>query len=204
MTDFELRVMKRKKVIIYIPGLGDSKSRGQELALKLFRLFGIKPYYFAIGWADKDTFEIKFDELLSLVDELYKNEYTVNILAASAGASAALNIFAERRKEINSVSLICGKVNNLDKIGKEYYEKNPNFKDSVDLLPRSLAKLNLEDRAKILSIRPVRDSVVPPKDTIIDGAKNLQSFTFGHSTTIAHYLTVGIPRIVWWIRKNNS
>jgi hypothetical protein len=192
-----------KNVVIYIPGLGDEKPRGQKLALNLLRIFRIKPYYFAIGWADKDTFDTKLNELLSLVNELHEEGYKINILAASAGASAALNLFAERRKEISSLSLICGKVNNLDKIGKEYYEKNPNFKDSVEMLPKSLAKLNLEDRAKIMSIRPVRDSVVPPKDTIIKGAKNLQSFTFGHSSTIAHYLTVGLPRIIWWIRKKS-
>ncbi len=193
-----------KKVVIYIPGLGDEKPRGQKLALNLFKIFRIKPYYFAIGWADNNTFDTKLNELLSLVDELHEEGCKINVLAASAGASTALNLFAERRKEISSLSLICGKVNNLDKIGKEYYEKNPNFKDSVEMLPKSLAKLNLEDRAKIMSIRPVKDSVVPPKDTIIEGAKNLQSFTFGHSSTIAHYLTVGLPRIFWWIRKNSS
>lgn len=71
------------------------------------------------------------------------------------------------------------------------------------MLEESLAKLNKNSRAKILSIRPQRDSVVPPKDTIIEGAKNLKSFTFGHSSTIAHYLTVGLPRIVWWIKRNS-
>ena len=193
----------KRNVVIYIPGLGDDKPRGQKLALNLLKIFKIKPYYFAIGWADQNTFDAKLEHLLSLVDKLHENGHKINILAASAGASAALNLFAERRKEISSISLICGKVNNLDKIGKEYYEKNPNFKDSVELLPRSLAKLNLEDRAKIMSIRPVRDPVVPPKDTIIEGAKNIQSFTFGHLSTIAHYLTVGLPRIIWWIKKNS-
>ena len=193
----------KKNVVIYIPGLGDDKPRGQKLALNLFKIFRIKPYYFAISWAENTTFESRFNELLSLVDELNSDKKTVNILAASAGASAALNVFAKRSKEISSVNLICGKVNNLDKIGKEYYIKNPNFKDSVEMLPASLAKLNLEDRAKIMSIRPIRDSVVPPKDTIIEGAKNLQSYTFGHSTIIAHYLTIGLPRIIWWIKKND-
>lgn len=194
--------MSKNIHVIYIPGLGDGKPRGQNLAIKLFRLFGIKAHYFTFGWANSDTFEDKLSKLLILIDELHNKGAKVHLFAASAGASAALNAFSKRQAEISSVSLVCGKVGNLNGINPSYFKKNPNFGTSIKMLTLGLSSLKEADRAKIMSIRPLRDSVVPPKDTIIEGAKNIKSFTFGHSTTIAHYLTVGLPRIVWWIRKN--
>jgi hypothetical protein len=194
--------MKKKAVVIYIPGLGDERSRGQDLALNLFRPFRIKGYYFPVGWKNDGSYPTKLKELDSLIAKLYKNS-SVHLFAASAGASAAINSYSRNLDKVSSVSLVCGKIQNIDKIHPDYYAKNPNFKLSVDMLNGSLAKLNKNSKAKILSIRPQSDSVVPPKDTIIEGAKNLKSFTFGHSSTIAHYLTVGLPRIVWWIKKNS-
>ena len=195
--------MKKKKAVIYIPGLGDEKPRGQKLALNLFKIFGIKPYYFAVGWKNSGTYQSRMNELDELITNLYKTR-SVNLFAASAGASAAINTYARNLDKISSVSLVCGKINNIDKISSSYYSVNPNFKESVSNLKNSLAKLNSNSRNKILSIRPQNDPVVPPKDTIIKGAKNLQSFTYGHTPTIVHYLTIGLPRIVWWIKKNSK
>jgi pimeloyl-ACP methyl ester carboxylesterase len=194
--------MKKKTAVIYIPGLGDEKSRGQDIALHLFRIFGIKGYYFPIGWKNSGDYEVKLKELDGLIAELYKKS-SVHLFAASAGASAAINSYSRNLDKVSSVSLVCGKIQNINKIHPDYYTKNPNFKLSVYILEESLSKLNANSRARILSIRPKKDLVVPPKDTIIEGAKNLQSFTFGHTPTIAHYLTVGLPRIVWWIKKNS-
>lgn len=196
--------MSKKIAAIYIPGIGDQKTRGQDKAIQLLRLFGIKPYYFAFGWADgSKDFNNRLDELLKEIDSLNSRGYKVSLVAASAGASGALNVFAKRKDIINSVSLICGKVHNLESIGSAYLQRNPKFADNIKLLPESMGRLDTKDGRRIMSIRPVRDGVVPPEDTIIDGARNIQSFTFGHSTTIAHYLTVGLPRIAWWIRKNS-
>lgn len=195
--------MSEKAAVIYIPGLGDEKPRGQKLALNLFRLAGIKPNYFAFGWKSSGNYNKRLRDLDSLIEELSKT-HSVHLFAASAGASAAINSFAQNLDKVSSVSLVCGKIQNIDKVNSSYYAQNPNFKDSVDIQGASLRKLNDNSRAKILSIRPQRDSIVPPKDTIIEGAKNLQSFTFGHTATIVHYLTVGLPRIIWWIKKNSK
>ena len=195
----------RKIAAIYIPGLGDEKTSGQDKVPLLLSLFGIKGHYFPFGWADgTEEFETKLNGLLELIDELTERGYKVSLIAASAGASGALNAFAKRRDQIRSLSLICGKVNNLDAIHPSYYSKNPKFKSSVELLPLSLKKLKLEERGRILSIRPSMDPVVPPKDTIVEGARNLKSFMMGHSTSIAFHLTIGLPRIAWWIRKNSQ
>ncbi|MDQ5913884.1 MAG: hypothetical protein QG623_503 [Patescibacteria group bacterium] len=202
MYDLVLNMSKNIHVI-YIPGLGDEKPRGQKLALNLFKLIGIKSNYFAIGWKDLGTYQIRVEELDELITKIYKT-HSVHLFAASAGASAAINSYARNLDKISSVSLVCGKIQNIGKIHQDYYNKNPNFKASVGMLEESLDKLNGKSRARILSIRPQKDPVVPPKDTIIEGAYNLQSFTIGHTPTIAHYLTIGLPRIIWWIKKNSK
>ncbi len=195
--------MKKKAVVIYIPGLGDDKTRGQDLAIKLFGIFGIKSEYFAIGWKDSGTYEVKLRELDEMIYKYYQKNSSVHLFAVSAGASAALNSFARNLDKISSLSLVCGKIQNISKIHPSYYSRNPNFGESVALLEDSLTKLSAKSRGNILSIRPKVDPVVPPKDTIIEGANNYQSFTIGHTPTIVHYLTIGLPRIAKWIRKNS-
>jgi hypothetical protein len=41
------------KAVIYIPGLGDRRKFGQNQIIKLWRVFGISPYYFPINWYKK-------------------------------------------------------------------------------------------------------------------------------------------------------
>ncbi len=164
--------MKKKITVIYIPGLGDEKSRGQDLALNLFRPFGIKGYYFPIGWKSSGDYEAKLRELDELITELYKSS-SVHLFAASAGASAAINSYSRNLDKVSSVSLVCGKIRNIDKIHPDYYAKNPNFKLSVEMLAESLTKLNQNSRAKILSVRIVRSSILVKPIIAID-ALNFQ------------------------------
>lgn len=195
--------MKKKNAVVYIPGLGDEKSRGQKMALNLFRLARIRPTYFPIGWKDSGTYETKLEELDDLIAKLYK-KHSVHLFAVSAGASTAINSYVRNLDKISSISLVCGKIQNINKIHSSYYNENPNFEVSVKMLEDSLRKLNTSSRARILSIRPQIDPVVPPRDTIIKGAKNLKSFAFGHTPTIVYYLTIGLPRIIWLIKKNSK
>jgi pimeloyl-ACP methyl ester carboxylesterase len=196
--------MNKKIAAIYIPGLGDSRARGQDKLPLLLKIFKVKGFYFPFGWDHRTaSFEAKLNELSRLIGSLTKDGYSVSLIVASAGASAALNAFAKNKDQIKSLSLICGKVNNLGAIHAIYYSKNPKFKESVEMLPLSLKKLDSKDRARILSIRPMIDPVVSPKDTLVKGAKNFRSFSIGHSSSIAYHLTIGLLRIVQWIKKNS-
>ncbi len=193
--------MLKKISLIYIPGLGDDKSRGQDKVIQLFRLWGMRVTYFPVNWGYPGDFESRFNELLVKIDQLSANGRTVALIGASAGASAVLNAFAARKEKVARVVLICGKVDHLDHINASYYSQNPRFKGSVDLLGKSLDNLDQDNRRKILSLRPYVDPVVPPADTIIGGATNKRVLSIGHSTTIAYCLTVGMFRIASWIRK---
>ena len=95
--------------VIYVTGLGDDRSYGQITILKSWRLWGLKPHYFPFKWADKEPFEPKFQRLLAKIDDLSTDGNYVSLVGVSAGASAVLNAYAER-KNLTGVVCICGKI----------------------------------------------------------------------------------------------
>lgn len=168
-----------KHHVIYLPGLGDSKTHGQDDAIKRWEKYGLETHFFPLGWADKESFEPKFKRLLSKIDELLKTGDKVSLVGVSAGASAALNAYA-LRSSLSSVVLICGKVNDPQSIGESVYLENPAFKQSVFAVKDSLAQLNPAQIKRIMSIHPLRDQSVPVPDTIIKGALEKTVPVIGH------------------------
>lgn len=176
------------KIAIYVPGLGDNHTYGQPTALLLWRLFGVKAIYFPLIWNDKESYDSKNERLLNKIDELINAGNDVSLVGVSAGASAALNAFSAR-PTVSSVICICGKINNPKTISRRVFEKNPAFERSLLQLETNLKKLSLAQRAKILSIHPIEDKVVPIKDTLIPGAHEMQINTRGHVFSIFYCVT---------------
>jgi len=148
-----------------------------------WRLFGVEVHYLALGWHSDEPFDKKLEKLLALADELHTKHGSVSMVGVSAGATAVLNAFVQKR-DIVKVVCICGKINNPQTVGVKTYEYNPPFKESVYLLQKNLPKLGPSDRQRIMSTHPLQDPVVPPADTIIDGAYELAVPTKGHSFSI--------------------
>jgi hypothetical protein len=178
---------KMARHVIYVPGLGDHRTYGQPIILKWWRLFGVKAHYHAIGWQSDEPFDMKLSRLVGLVDSLYEKYGSVSMVGVSAGASAVLNAFAER-KNISSIVCICGKINNPQAVGKIVYDKNPPFKTSLALLQKNLTRLSNPERSRIMSIHPLDDKTVPPKDTLIKGALEITIPTKGHIFSIYYSL----------------
>jgi hypothetical protein len=109
--------------VIYIPGLGDERPFGRTFIFKLWRLFGLKVYYFPLGWADKELFGPKFKRLLTKIDELTE-QGQLSLVGESAGASAGINANAVR-KNLKNVVLIGGKINNPQTVNPVRYQQNP-------------------------------------------------------------------------------
>jgi hypothetical protein len=186
--------------IIYVPGLGDPRYRLQGWSIKLWRLYGVRAHYFPLIWGDGQAFELKFHRLLDKIDELSEQGHAISLAGISAGASAALNAYAERKGKISGVVCICGKINNPQTMYPSVFRKNPAFKDSLMRLPRSLQLLNSRNRARIMSIHPLSDHIVPPPDTIIPGAKEKTVFSAGHIFTIATQITFGAPSFIHFLK----
>ena len=187
--------------VIFVPGLGDHRSYGQDKAIRAWRVFGVQGHYHAVGWADGETFTPKLNRLLAQIDELAEQGHIVSLMGASAGASAVLNAFAARKDKISGVALICGKVYRPEIMHPSTFQHNPAFKGSMDLLATTLPTLQSVQRSHILSLHPLADMTVPPKDTIIPGTREKTMFITGHAMGIAYGLTVSAYTITHFLKR---
>lgn len=182
--------------VIYIPGLGDDRTYGQNIAIQFWRLFGLTPHYFALGWAHEEGFSLKLGRLLSLIDTLSQDGSSVSLVGASAGASAVLNASA-RRENLAGVAIICGKIQNPQTVSARTYLQNPDFKESMkEVVTNSKRTAGRQ----ILSIRPLRDQVVPLEDMRIDGAIYKTVPAWGHGSGIFAGIILGAPAIAHFFR----
>jgi hypothetical protein len=81
------------------------------------------------------------------------------------------------------------------------FRKNSAFESSMNMLPASLEALAAADRARILSLHPLADQSVSPKDTFIEGAKAGTMPVIGHMAGIAYGLTLAAPRISRFLKS---
>lgn len=190
-----------KHAVIYVPGLGDNKSLGQDIAIRLWRPLGLEAHYFPLEWNKAEGFETKLSRLLAMINSLSDEGRSVSLVGVSAGAGAVLNAFAKTDK-VTSAVCICGKIQHPETIGQRYYEQNPDFEGSMAMLARSLSLLDEDKRARILSIHPWRDQTVPIADTVIEGAKELTLPGWGHVSGIFFGVTIGAIPIARFIRRH--
>lgn len=179
--------------MIYIPGLGDHRARGQAKAVAVWRLYGVHGELERIMWHDGQPFEPKFEKLLQQIDGHLHKGHNVSLVAASAGASAALNVFAARKNRIAGVVLLCGKVHHPENMHWSVFKKNKAFEDAMALLPVSLNRLSLQERGRIMSVHPLADESVPVADTRINGAVERTIPVVSHFVGIAYGLTLYAP-----------
>jgi pimeloyl-ACP methyl ester carboxylesterase len=193
--------MLRKNYIIYIPGLGDSKVSGQQKAVNLWRLHGVKAYLFQMRWDNGEAFEPKLERLLAHIDKAHSEGYEVSLVAASAGASAALNAFARRKDVIQGVVCICGQILGYNHVSGYTFKRNPAFGESMQMLKTSLEELTMDDRQRILSLHPVADPVVPVRDTRLPGSIEGRLPTTGHAISIGYAMTIGSRKIMRFLKR---
>ena len=193
--------MKKPHTIIYIPGLGDRRLRGQGAVLKLWRFYNVNTKIYPILWDEKGPLSGKFTDLLNTVDSLAEKGHKVSLVGVSAGASTALSVFAKRPESINGVVCICGKIQNSQSVHPATYKANPRFRESMRQLDKLLPNLTKSQLKKVLSIHPLGDNTVPPKDTKIPGSYEKTIPTFGHVFSIAYSITVGSFGIVRFLKE---
>lgn len=189
-----------KHDVIYIPGIGDTKTTFQEIAAKTWRFWGVRPHTYAMRWADGRPFEQKFERLLTYIDNLLAQGHTVSLVGASAGATVALNAFAAR-PQIHGVVCIAGKVNHPQAIGAWYHRNASSFVESANQVQGSLLTMTDDQLKRISSRYGITDVIVPKKDSIIPGAHNKRVIGFSHVMTIASQLTVAAPNHLRFLKR---
>jgi hypothetical protein len=185
--------------VIYVPGLGDAKSRGQKLITKLWRPLGVRGHYVPMRWAAPEPWEHKLQRLLDAIDTLSQSG-AVSLIGTSAGASAVLQAYARRKQTIAAVACICGKINHPETVNPRYYTENPAFKDALAQLQTALPALGTTERTRILSVHSLRDATVPPADTLIQGARERTLPVAGHVFSIFCALLFGAPGIMRFLK----
>ena len=193
-----------KHHVIYVPGIGDWRPLGQDKGIEWWRLLGVRGHYHPVWWSSKELFEDKLNKLLAEIDGYSEQGDNVSLIGFSAGASAVLNAFAQRRDKITTVICVSGKINEPDTTSPHYFQENPAFKESLLLLQDNLATFSSEDKQRMLTLNPLVDLVVPLKDAVIPGVKRWRTIAFGHMMSIAVTLIFYAPFIAWRIKRQVS
>ena len=191
----------KKHHIIYVPGIGDWRPLGQDKGIGWWRVFGVVGHYHPVGWNGTETFEDKLKKLLAEIDVYLDAGDNVSLMGFSAGASVVLNAFAKRKDGISSVVCVSGKINRPNTTSLHYFQQNPAFKESLLLLQHNLETFTGTDKAKILTLNPILDPIVPLADSVISGVKRWRTLAFGHMMSIAVTLTLYAPFIAGHIKR---
>jgi predicted alpha/beta hydrolase family esterase len=172
--------------IIYLPGLGDHANAQVQIKFleKWRKKDNLEPHFVHINWNDNEVFADKLNKVIKLVDELSAQNGTVSIVAASAGCSMAISAYCSRKDKINRVILICGKIRNPGTINSNRKSKNPSLMDAVTASDSLVNELSINDKAKMLTLRPVVDETVTKSDGTIPGVKDKILFSIEHGLSI--------------------
>lgn len=190
--------MKSKKHrVVYIPGLGDGSDPGRRLALKTWRLYGLQAELVPMDWDDEKDYHPKYDRVMRAIDRALKHGSEVSIVADSAGASLALNVFADR-PDIHRVVTICGVSSPTIKLIEPVKQRAPALQASVEHLADAFKRI---DKRSVVSLRSLADRVIEDRYTYIDGATNYRLPMIGHIPAITYAITIGAVQIARIIKK---
>jgi len=196
--------MTKTYTAIYVPGLGDHRTRGEDKIGSLWRFFhNIDVDYHPVIWNSGAHFAPKLESLNRHIEQLYADHGRIALIGSSAGATAVIHALAAHPDKVSAVVSICGKLKNPQTISQTYQAQNPAFMDSLEQLPASIASLSDDSLHRVLSIIPLQDGTVPLHDMEIPGATHARQHTIGHAASIALGLTFASRRPARFIKQSS-
>lgn len=199
--------MGKEHHIIYVPGLHDQLFLNKSLTNVIpyiWRLHGFATHIVYPHW-EEGSFRPKLQKILKEIDDLYNLGHRVSLVGQSAGGSAVLNAFSERRDIISGVVNICGRMRAGENVKPTLNlagRYSPAFIESVKLFEEiNEPTLTDQDRRKIMTIRPLWDETVPKSTVPINGAKNTVLPSVEHSLsgilacTVYSGITLGLLKV---------
>lgn len=195
--------MAKHKVIV-VPGLGN-ENKLHALLVKWWKIFGIETYVCGVNWkVEESGFDKKMRKIIGLIDKLTNDDSEVSLVGTSAGGSAVLNAYFERRDKIHRVVNDGGRLRSGDALFYTFDRataKSPSFRESVLRAEKLEQRLTVTDRQKIMTVRPVFDEIVPPNTVGIKGAKNIVIPSVDHPLSNALALTLFAWPIIRFIKS---
>lgn len=186
--------------VIYVPGILDD-SYLQSTWVRLWRLYGVHGHLHEMPWAGGGRYQGKHKRLLDRIDKYKSQGHRVSLIGASAGASAVLNAYVERRDSITGLEYICAKIQAPETVYDEIYSANPAFKTSMEILQGNLPKLTDLDKAKMHSFYSPADTFVPHAATIIPGVAESALPPLRHGRAVIYSLTAGAFKLLAPLRR---
>lgn len=198
--------MTKKHHTIIIPGLGDEVNK-MIWATYHWRRSGLDPIVHSVGWhGGEKEFQPKLQILVDMIDEFADDGDRVSLVGCSAGGSAALNAFFERREAVYRVINVCGRLRTGSQNGFRSFDArtatSPPFAESVKLFESHENLLTHQDRQKVMTVRALfGDELVPADTTILRGAYNTVVPTPEHVLSIAMALTIFSKPLITFLAK---
>lgn len=194
-----------RRYLIAVPGLGDNRpwqSDFSRWALQRLSKHGLEVIWHPMKWHDGEEFLPKLKRLTERIDEIVKKGHRVALLGISAGGSAVLNAYWERKNKVERVVSVCGYLRGAERIGRF---KRTAFYQSVKLWEGRVGRLSEEERQRVMTVRPrFGDEIVPVGATTVERARNVQILMGGHLLTIAAALTVYSRQIVDFLKSGDE
>ena len=187
--------------MIYVPGIRDDLYFIQSVLIQCWRLRGVRPIMRTMPWSGEEGFEPKLARLVSGIDTYRQQGHRVYLVGASAGASAVLNAYAQRKGDVQGVAYICGKVNYPDTVSSQTYAQNPAFKTSMTQLQDTISTFVESDKRKLCSFYSSADTTVPYKDTVIEGVLEQKLPPLRHGWAILYTLSFGFGNLLQTLKK---
>jgi len=156
---------------------------------------------FDMAWVDDGGFEKRMTELDRRIESITHAGYTVSLIGASAGASAALVGYERNKSRIHAVVTLCGALGPSNSIGQTVYKVNPRFEEAMLRLPAAVQSLAPDDLRRILNAYAKQDSVLGEEHTVLAGAQYLRLPIKGHMLGVAYGLLIGVRTFVAFVRK---
>ena len=180
--------------VVYIPGLGDGYDPFRRLALKAWRLGGVKVELVPMHWyGQEDELEQKRERVRAAIGRAGKND--IIIIGESAGAAIALG-FASNPM-VSRVITIAGVSRSNTPIAPSLRKRSPALLAATRTIPATSGY-------DVHSVRAIFDSVLDKKYSLATGSKAHVVWTFGHFGTIVMCLSLLSPLVIAIAKKSKT
>ena len=169
--------------------------------MQTWPLYGVRGHTHEMPWAGPEPYEPKLEKLIAKIDELAEQNKEICLMGASAGASAVLNAYIQRKDKVKKIALVCPKINGPETVGDKTYNKNPAFKTSMYELQETLKELTAEDKRKIRIYYSEGDGAIPYEGVTIPGVTEVKLAPLKHGFAIIYSLSIGALPIALFFRQ---
>lgn len=182
--------MKQKDTvhIIYISGFGSSYDGIRRFLLKFWSLYGVSTQLIETKWSDGQSYDAKLKKVNDAID--YNSDKKIVLIGESAGASLAINAYIKRPKDLYRVMSLCGKNFGANSVSERFFSKNPAFKESIHTSDITIKRMSDIERKNFTSVYPLKDFLIPVRETILPGSRVVRIWSIGHLTSILLSLSV--------------